>query len=280
MKKVLIALIISGYFFFIPHESLAAKPWQQLLKTQKETRKEIKETVEEEGKEEGSTQAEIRNRIKEEIKETKKENKSLIEQLKEKFKGFKFVARINGTIKTIGTDIMTVITDDDKTYDVYVTDKTILRRRFWGKASWDEFVIGNKVNVIGKWKDETKTQIDAHLIRNISIQKRNGVFFGSVTTKNSDNFVMKAEKKGDQSVYFSDTTKFENRKEETIGYEDISVGHRVRVKGLWDSELNKITEVTEIKDFSLPVQSVKPSISPSITPSVTPSVTPTPTTNP
>jgi len=35
---------------------------------------------------------------------------------------------------------------------------------------------------------------------------------------------------------------------------DIEVGHRVRVKGIWDLTNKTISEVTQIKDFSIPIQ--------------------------
>ena len=100
-----------------------------------------------------------------------------------------------------------------------------------------------------EFTDEEKTTIDARLIRNLSIQKRWGVFFGEVTVKNGDNFVMKTIERGDQAVYFGSETEFLNHKKETISYADLQIGNRVRVKGMWDRSLNKITEVEEVRLF-------------------------------
>ena len=47
-----------------------------------------------------------------------------------------------------------------------------------------------------------------------------------------------------------------------MSYTDVQVGHRVRVKGLWDNKLNKITEVTQVKDFTIPAQGVAPTPTP------------------
>ena len=55
-----------------------------------------------------------------------------------------------------------------------------------------------------------------------------------------------------KTVYFG-TAKFVERKETSITLSDLKIGDRVRVKGVWDKTLNKITEVTQIKDFSIPV---------------------------
>lgn len=57
---------------------------------------------------------------------------------------------------------------------------------------------------------------------------------------------------GSQTVTVTSSTKFVNRKVETIIQSDIAVGHRIRVKGLWNNKTNIISEVTHVKDFSLP----------------------------
>lgn len=64
-----------------------------------------------------------------------------------------------------------------------------------------------------------------------------------------------SEKRGDQTVTVSASTKFVNRKEDAITQEDVAVGHKVRVKGLWDKDANTVTEVTHVKDFNLPLKS-------------------------
>ena len=176
------------------------------------------------------------------------------------------ITSISGTSLNIGKD--------GKTYTVNTDSNTHFQRHYWGKSSLAEFSVGNKVNVQGKFTDDAKTTILARLIRNLSIMKRHGVFLGDVTVKNSNNFVIKSKERGDQTVYFTGTTKFVKRNEEVMTYADLQVGHRVRVKGLWDKSLNKITEVVQVKDFSLPP---KPTKVGSPTSTVTPTLTSTPT---
>jgi hypothetical protein len=196
----------------------------------------------------GSNPAEVRKEIREENQE---KNQSLLENIKDKLKKkFKFEARFFGTIASIGTNSLTVNAKDGKTYTVNITSETKLKRRFWGEATLAERVVGNKVNIFGNWTDNTKTAVDAKVIRNISIQRRWGVFIGTVTAKGTDNFTMQTVNRGVQTVYFS-TAKFVKRNMESITYADIQVAHRVRVKGVWDSSQNKITEVEQVKDFSL-----------------------------
>lgn len=156
----------------------------------------------------------------------------------------------NGTTLTISKD--------SKTLTVLTDAQTLLRRRFWGKATLEEMQINDELNVVGTWTDQTKTSIKARLVRDLSIQKRNGVFFGTVSSLSSSGWVMQTVNRGNQTVTVSTLTKFINRKEQTISQADIVVGHRVRVKGLWDNKNKTITEVVQVKDFSLPPRTVTP----------------------
>lgn len=203
---------------------------------------------------------EIRNEIRE-------QNKGLLDQIKnqikEKFQNLRFSARVTGKITEKGENFIKVEAKDGKIYQVNITEKTHLRRRFWGKADLSEFSIGEEVVVIGRYANEEKTTIEAVLIRNLSIQKRWGVFFGKVTSKGNDSFVMTTLRRGSQTVYFTPSTRWINRRGETISSSDVQVGHRIRVKGVWDRSLNKIIDVDEVKDFSLPPLPTK-AVSPTI----------------
>ena len=156
---------------------------------------------------------------------------------------------------TAKTDATLTVEKDGKSYAVVFDDKTQLRRRFWGKSSLSEFSIGNIVNVVGRWTDDSKTTINAKVLRNISIQKRFGVFFGEVKSLLTSGWVMstKSENRADQTVTVSSSTTLKNRKGETIVQSDIKVGDKVRVHGLWDRSANTVTEVKEVKDFNLPI---------------------------
>ncbi len=154
------------------------------------------------------------------------------------------ITAINGTVITA--------TENGKTYTINTSDQTRFRRHFWGKSDLNEFSVGNQINVWGRWADDEKTIINARFIRNLSIQKRHGVFIGTVKSKTDTSFVLESINRGDQTVYFDANTKFVNRKQETITYSNVNQADRVRVKGLWDKSLNKITEVTQVKDFSQP----------------------------
>ena len=205
-----------------------------------------------------------RENLREARQDVRDERKNLMDQLRDRmssragdmkrFLGYGKAAIGSGTL-TAKTDTTLTIEKDGKSYTVNLDSKTQLRRRFWGKAELSEFNVGNIVNVIGLWTDDTHTAINAKLVRNISIQRRFGVFFGEVKSLLSGGWVMstKSENRADQTVTVTSSTKFENRKGETITQADIKVGHKVRVRGLWDRTLNTVTEVTQVKDFDLPL---------------------------
>ena len=157
---------------------------------------------------------------------------------------------------TAKTDTTLTVEKDGKSFTVNIDSKTQFRRRFWGKATLAQMSVGDTINVIGLWADDAHTTIIAKRVRDISIQARFGVFFGEVKSLLSNGWVMTtvSGKRADQTVVVDSATKFTNRKGETITQSDVKVGQRVRVKGLWNSNNNSVTEVKEVKNFALPVR--------------------------
>lgn len=194
--------------------------------------------------------------------------KGLIQDLREKIASktdllksaaaLRRAAIVRGEITEIAGTTLTV-DKEDKSYIVLTgtfdgcTTKFI--RRYWGVSTVAEMSVGDNVNVYGKWQDEAHTTIEACLVRDLSIQKRHAVFVGFIESLTASGWVMTTvgEKRPSQIVVVGADTKFVNRKEETILKSDIFVDHRVRVKGLWNNETNTVTEVTHVKDYTLPI---------------------------
>ena len=198
--------------------------------------------------------AELKAALKEDLKDKTATKASAI-----KFTG-KHTKIVGGELTAIDGKTLTV-SKDGTDYSVTVTDKTKLRRRFWGKAELGEFSVNDQISVYGKWTNEAKTAIEATLIRNLSIQKRRGTFFGVISSIDGLNLVVKTNKRGDQKVILDNKTKIVNRKMQTMQVADLQTGDRIRLKGLWDQANDTITEVTQVKDFSRPTK-VSPSPSP------------------
>ena len=234
MKKISLGIVVLAMFLIIAPSARALTPLRREIKNT------IRETVKE-GKKESSSPA----NTNEDVKEIRMD---LLDKVKNFMKkNLKFEARVKGKITVIGSNNFS-LSGEDGTFQVNITDKTVILRKFGGKSSLSEYSVGDEVVVFGKFTDDTKLIIDAKTVKNNSIQKRFGAFFGKVTVKNTDNFVMETAERGIQTVYFG-TTKFINIKEINISYGDIKIGDRVRVKGVWDKTLNEIREVSQIKIF-------------------------------
>lgn len=160
----------------------------------------------------------------------------------------------NATVSAKDTTSITVSTTDGNTIKVDIGANTQFRRRFWGKSTLAEITVGDNVDVIGRWVSEDRNEVKAVLIRDNSIQKRNGVFFGNVKSITDTGFVMTTIHRGEKTVAFDTVTKIIGRDEKPISQNDIKVGDVVRVRGLWDSAKFTISEVAQIKDFNLPLQ--------------------------
>lgn len=198
----------------------------------------------------------VKSEVRSELKERLATKTGILQMLK----GKKAVLKEAELLSIDGTKL--TVTKDGKNYTVLTDDKTKLRRKYWGVAKLSEFTAkdksafgkGDLLNIRGSWEDENQTTIKALFVRNLSIQKRNGVFFGTVTAKTDTGFTMNTVVRGAQTVTIDASTKYINRKQQTIGFSDLATGQKVRVRGLWDSLNATITEVTQIKDFSLPPQ--------------------------
>ena len=184
---------------------------------------------------------------------------------------------VNGTVTAVGTSTITV-DDNGTSITVNFDSKTHFRRRFWGVSSLGEISVGDKVDVIGRYTDNTKTAINAVLIRDESIELRKGAFFGTVQSLTSGGFAMTTIHKDNETVTIG-SAKIIDREENSLTVSQIKVGDKVRVRGTWDAKNSTITNVIEIKDFSIPaIHTFFGSSNPfSASPSPTPVVTPIPT---
>ncbi|MBI3558983.1 hypothetical protein HY085_01175 [Candidatus Gottesmanbacteria bacterium] len=158
--------------------------------------------------------------------------------------------QLTGSVTTVGTASITV-----NSTVVNVNSLTKIIRRFSGTSTLAEISVGDQVGVMGTWTDTSKTAVNARMVRDWSIQKRKGAFVGTIQTMMPTGFTFQSLNRGVQTVTVSALTKYTNRKEQAINFTDLATGQKVRVKGLWDNKLNTITEVFQIKDYSLPASS-------------------------
>lgn len=251
MKNLIISLLV------LSTVSVLAPPVSARLSLGDELRETVRERIKETDSE-GSGPAKVKMEVRENIREKVMEkNENLIDRIKNFVKKkVRFNARITGEITSVGSNALTVSGDDGKTYVLNINSTTKLVRRFGGQSTIDEFKVGNKVNAFGEFTNTDETTVNVRLVRNLSIQKKWGVFFGTVKSKGDASFTLESSNRGTQTVYV-EGAQLKNREEKEVGYSDITVDDRVRVKGMWDRSSNEITDVDEVKDFSIPAQPVE-----------------------
>jgi len=134
-----------------------------------------------------------------------------------------------------------------------ISDQTILLRKFGGQFSLSEMHLGDIVTARGTWLDAEKVILETRVLRDLSLQKRNGTFWGEIKSLevSEKSFVLETSKRGDQTVLVIDSTEIFDRRQRLLDFADLAVGHRVRVTGLWDSTQKTIEEVKSIKDWSI-----------------------------
>lgn len=180
---------------------------------------------------------------------TRQEVRQEIKILKETLRG-KIVRLGRATITAIGSSNITVVVNN-KTYTVNITSTTSLRRHYFGKATLSEFAVNDLVDVVGVYPDDTGAVITARLIRDVSIMKRRGVFFGTVSAKTDTTITLSSRERGTQTISVSQSTKYVNQKNIATTLAAINTGDMIRAAGVWDKANSTISEVTTIKDFSL-----------------------------
>ena len=179
----------------------------------------------------------------------------------QKFKETRAV--FTGQVTAVGSSTITV-NNNGTSVQVDIASTSHFRRKFWGQSSLSEISVGDTVNVVGKWTSSADTEVTAITVRDVSIQKRNGTFFGTVTSLTSGGFVVNTIHRDSETVTFG-SAKIVDRKGGTLSQSDIKVGDKIRVRGMWDSTAKTITQTVEVKDFSLPLKA-SPSASPVPTP--------------
>ncbi len=238
MTKLLIASVLAAAFIVVPVA--------------------FAENSQNGGKDIRDPRQELRQDIRDDRKDFRQDVKDIHKDIKDKRASEAATRKLNKQGHLIEAEITAIngssftVTKDGKTYIINTSSQTKFLRHFWGKSEINEFSLGNKINAWGKWTDENQKILDASMIRNLSVMKRHGVFLGKITSLGSGSFVIKSGNRGNQTVYYDGNTKFVDRKDQAITVSGLKVGDRVRVKGLWDKSSNKITETSQVKDFSLP----------------------------
>ncbi|MBI4090126.1 MAG: hypothetical protein HY421_01870 [Candidatus Kerfeldbacteria bacterium] len=155
-------------------------------------------------------------------------------------------ATVEGTLVAIsGTSLPAVLTVQSgvTTYTVNVSSSTVLVRKFNAPSTLEEFAIGDLLRIEGT---VTGTTIDPTTkIKNLSIQRKGSLFWGTILTIDATNKSFTLDPKHrkslpDQTVLTTASTKFFQGNRAGV-FDDLAVGMNVRIVGLWRKSLSRIT---------------------------------------
>lgn len=191
------------------------------------------------------------NRVKE-VNEKRADTKRPALQKKGTIVGGKVTAN-DGSTLTVDKEgsMYTVLTGDFGNRCI-----TRVAPRYFGKVSVSDIKVGHVINVFGKFQEGSELTIQACLIRDRSIVRRKGAVIGEVTAITDTGWVIKRVGSDESmTIQVAGGAVYVDRREKTITYGDILVGHKIRVKGIVDRDNKTVVEVKHVKDFSIPVPS-------------------------
>lgn len=205
----------------------------------------------------------------------------ILEKLQQKFPKLLPAGLNRAEIVSISGSVLpveVVVSHEGDNITLKLDQKTIILRKYGGKAALSELKKGDIVSARGTWEDnETKAVLNVRVLRDLSLEKRQATFWGKITGLGNNNFSLQTSKKGTLTIIVSPDTKIVDRRERPIAFSSLTIGHRVRVTGLWDVSAKKVDPVRLIKDWSFgpnpspaPTLSVTPTPAPTATPTVTP----------
>lgn len=178
------------------------------------------------------------------------QNTGFIDKVKAQIRKLKFEARADGKLVTKNSNYL-IVSVDSKNYTIYLNSTTALRPKYWGKVDLNDFNLGDELNIIGSFRNKNNNEINATLIRDRSNEMRWGVFLGDVTSKDKNKIVFNNKTRGDLTAFVEDDTNYVGQNGGKIRLDNIKIGDRIRVKGIFDNKTKKITNIDEVKDFAL-----------------------------
>ena len=140
-----------------------------------------------------------------------------------------------GTVSSVSGSMFTLAANNGATYTVDASAAKT-HRRFGAMMQVGDIQAGDNVVVKGTADGST---IKASVIRDTSLQAKNGVFSGKVTAVNGSSFTVQSGARGAQTVNTDSTTVFK-KNGQTAQLSDVVVGSQVRVTGVWDKTNNNI----------------------------------------
>lgn len=177
----------------------------------------------------------------------KKDEQKEEKQEKKLNKATTVVGTIIGIPSTTST--LTINAKSGGTFTVNIANAE-LKRRFGAPMTAADFQVNDQVEVKGT---VSSTLITATMIRDLSLQARNGEFSGTVVSVTTNSFVLQSANRGLQTINLTASTTIKKNGQPAI-LTDLTAGAKVKVAGVWNrtnenvtaKSVNIIVKVTQI----------------------------------
>ncbi len=145
-----------------------------------------------------------------------------------------------GKVTQIQGSMLSVLSSTT-TYNVDASSAKLVRR-FGGDMSLSEIQTGDTLSIFGTLTAST-TNIKATLIRDESLQARNGTFEGVITSVSSSSFVLQTKGRSAQTINVTSSTVLK-KQGVSITLADLTPSTTVHVSGVWDRTNSNVTAKT------------------------------------
>lgn len=144
-----------------------------------------------------------------------------------------------GTVTSVSGNSVMFNAKNGASYTADATNAKLLKR-FGGAMQLADIQTNDMIQVRGLLAD---TNIQANLIRDVSLQTRNGTFIGTILSVSTDSFALKSKARGSQTINTTSSTVFKKNRQ-PAQFSDLAQGQNVRVSGTWDRTNSNVTAKT------------------------------------
>jgi hypothetical protein len=141
-----------------------------------------------------------------------------------------------GTVTSVSANTISLHANNGTDYVVATTNAKLVRR--YGAAMLiGDIQAGDMLQIRGTVNGNN---FDAILIRNLSLQAKNGAFVGTVGTTGASSFILQSKNRGSQTINFNSDTVFKKEGKPATAA-DVTSGATVHVSGVWDRTNSNVT---------------------------------------
>lgn len=140
------------------------------------------------------------------------------------------MSTVSGTVSSVSGSNLSLNASSGTTFTVDTSNAKIFRK-FGATVQISDIQNGDTVQVRGTLSGSA---ITATIIRDMSLQAKNGSFSGTVSSVSTSGFILATKSRGNQTINTSASTVFK-KNGQAASLTDLTQGETVTVAGVWDS---------------------------------------------